>query len=90
MWMSSSTRPSGAGYGDLDDVRADMFQSGPHLLASNPTHLCLHYAQGIRNVPTKLRIQVSRKRNDDEDAKVSIRCGGEELRHCLLLVYSAC
>ena len=29
--------------------------------------LCI---QGIRNVPTKLRIQVSRKRNDDEDAKV--------------------
>ncbi len=27
--------------------------------------------QGIRNVPTKLRIQISRKRNDDEDAKVS-------------------
>ena len=29
------------------------------------------FLQGIRNVPTKLRIQISRKRNDDEDAKVS-------------------
>ena len=88
--MSSSTRPSGAGYEDFDDVTADLFQSGPHLSASGPTHLSLHYAQGIRNVPTKLRIQVSRKRNDDEDAKVSIHCGGNELRHCLLLVYSVC
>ena len=33
----------------------------------------LHDLQGIRNVPTKLRIQISRKRNDDEDAKVSLR-----------------
>ncbi|KAL0054086.1 hypothetical protein WJX82_003519 [Trebouxia sp. C0006] len=27
------------------------------------------WSRGIRNVPTKLRIQISRKRNDDEDAK---------------------
>ena len=27
--------------------------------------------QGIRNVPTRLRIQIQRRRNDDEDAKVS-------------------
>lgn len=25
--------------------------------------------QGVRNVPMRLRIQVSRRRNDDEDAK---------------------
>ena len=30
------------------------------------------HVQGIRNVPTKLRIQISRKRNDDEDAKVRL------------------
>ena len=30
--------------------------------------------QGIRNVPTRLRIQISRRRNDDEDAKVSLSC----------------
>ncbi|KAL0035005.1 hypothetical protein WJX79_005845 [Trebouxia sp. C0005] len=27
------------------------------------------WSRGIRNVPIKLRIQISRKRNDDEDAK---------------------
>lgn len=27
--------------------------------------------QGIRKVPTRLRIQISRRRNDDEDAQVS-------------------
>ena len=28
--------------------------------------------QGIRNVPNRLRITIQRKRNDDEDAKVSL------------------
>ena len=27
--------------------------------------------QGIRNVPFRLRIRIERRRNDDEDAKVS-------------------
>lgn len=27
-------------------------------------------SQGVRNVPDRLRIQISRRRNDDEDAKV--------------------
>ena len=31
--------------------------------------------QGIRNVPTRLRIQIQRRRNDDEDAKVSYLWG---------------
>jgi len=30
-------------------------------------HLSL--AAGVRNVPTKIRVRVSRKVNDDEDAK---------------------
>ena len=28
-------------------------------------------SQGVRNVPDRLRIQISRRRNDDEDAKVT-------------------
>lgn len=28
------------------------------------------WSQGIRNVPTRLRVVISRRRNDDEDAKV--------------------
>lgn len=43
----------------------------------------LHCVQGIRNVPTKLRIQVSRKRNDDEDAKVRTQSATSS-RHVLL------
>uniref|UniRef100_A0A7R9Z2G4 60S ribosomal protein L31 n=1 Tax=Chlamydomonas euryale TaxID=1486919 RepID=A0A7R9Z2G4_9CHLO len=27
------------------------------------------WSQGIKNVPTRVRIQISRRRNDDEDAK---------------------
>ena len=27
------------------------------------------WAKGIRNVPRRLRVRISRKRNDDEDAK---------------------
>ena len=30
------------------------------------------WSKGIKNVPTRLRIVVSRRRNDDEDAKASI------------------
>jgi len=29
--------------------------------------------QGIRNVPNRIRIVIQRRRNDDEDAKVSIQ-----------------
>ena len=29
--------------------------------------------QGVRNVPGRLRIKISRRRNDDEDAKVRLR-----------------
>lgn len=29
----------------------------------------LVWSQGVRNVPNRVRIQVSRRRNDDEDAK---------------------
>ena len=35
--------------------------------------LCWHcccLVQGIRKVPTRMRIQISRRRNDDEDAQV--------------------
>ena len=33
------------------------------------------WSKGVRNVPTRLRIIVSRKRNEDEDAKVRrVRC----------------
>ena len=35
-------------------------------------HQGLHDVQGIRKVPTRLRIQISRRRNDDEDAQVSL------------------
>lgn len=31
------------------------------------------WSKGIKNVPNKLRIVISRRRNDDEDAKVSTR-----------------
>ena len=31
--------------------------------------LVLSSAQGIKSVPRRMRIQISRKRNDDEDAK---------------------
>ena len=31
---------------------------------------CLRVAQGIKKVPTRMRIQISRRRNDDEDAQV--------------------
>ena len=27
------------------------------------------WAQGIRNIPRKVRVRISRKRNEDEDAK---------------------
>jgi large subunit ribosomal protein L31e len=38
------------------------------------------WKNGIKNVPNKLRIVVSRRRNDDEDAKV---WGGGEARRGL-------
>ena len=42
---------------------------GTHCL----THvLLLRCAQGIRKVPTRMRIQISRRRNDDEDAQVRV------------------
>lgn len=31
------------------------------------------WSQGIRNIPHRIRVQISRRRNDDEDAKVSER-----------------
>ena len=33
--------------------------------------LQLAFLQGIKRVPTRLRIQISRRRNDDEDAQVN-------------------
>jgi large subunit ribosomal protein L31e len=33
------------------------------------------WSQGIKNVPTRLRVVISRRRNDDEDAKVSLMHG---------------
>jgi large subunit ribosomal protein L31e len=30
------------------------------------------WSKGIRNVPTRVRVVISRRRNDDEDAKVSV------------------
>jgi len=35
----------------------------------------LVWCQGIRNVPVRVRVVISRKRNDDEDAKVRRRKG---------------
>lgn len=32
------------------------------------------WMQGIRNVPVRVRVQISRRRNDDEDAKVGAPC----------------
>lgn len=34
--------------------------------------------QGIKNVPTRLRIRISRRFNDDEDAKVCV-CAGQSV-----------
>ena len=31
------------------------------------------HLQGIRNVPTRIRVVIERRRNDDEDAKVRSR-----------------
>jgi Ribosomal protein L31e len=36
--------------------------------------------QGVRNVPTRLRIQISRRRNDDEDAKVPSTAHHQHMR----------
>jgi large subunit ribosomal protein L31e len=30
------------------------------------------WSKGIRNVPRRIRVQISRKRNDDEDATVRV------------------
>ena len=32
------------------------------------------WAQGVRNIPRKVRVRVSRKRNEDEDAKEKFYC----------------
>ena len=55
--------------------------------------LCLESAhqgwpalQGIRKVPTRLRIQISRRRNDDEDAQV--RHTQQSLQHSHCEVYA--
>ena len=43
---------------------------GRVLTAPSPDlDLVLSSAQGIKSVPRRMRIQISRKRNDDEDAK---------------------
>ena len=55
-------------------------------LALGSTPLCASAAankelgciQGIRNVPTRLRIQIQRRRNDDEDAKVLLFCAAAQ------------
>ena len=38
------------------------------------------WAKGIRNVPVKVRVQISRKRNDDEDATVRTRSSPRDPR----------
>ena len=49
------------------------------------------WSKGIRNVPTRLRIVVSRRRNEDEDAKVRTprRCYGRRLLTFCSCVHSA-
>ena len=37
------------------------------------------WSQGIRSVPTRVRVVISRRRNDDEDAKVHACMGSGEL-----------
>ena len=34
--------------------------------------MCVWLAQGVRSVPKRLRIRISRRRNDDEEAKVGL------------------
>jgi len=42
------------------------------------------WSKGIKNVPNKLRIVISRRRNDDEDAKVSTA----EFQHIVIVLAS--
>lgn len=43
------------------------------------------WMQGIRNVPVRVRVQISRRRNDDEDAKV-----GRRKLHARVAVIACC
>ncbi len=41
------------------------------------------WSKGIKNVPNRIRIVISRRRNDDEDAKVRGACEEHTRRFCM-------
>ena len=62
----------------------DTLATGKELKSTIPlprslTKCVILYFQGVRNVPGRIRVQIARKRNDDEDAKVIGNASGCDL-----------